>query len=97
DHSRTHVDERLRSYLVAGHARDRVALTNQCGDQWLADRSTRTGNKDVHMQCSWLTCVVCTARRTLSLTHAATCVAMAPMTVPRVSVTTSRAAERTKE
>jgi hypothetical protein len=60
-YSRTHVDELLRICLVAGHARDRVPVTNQCGDQWLADRSTRTGNKDFHMKFSRLTFVVCTA------------------------------------
>ena len=57
---RPHVDEPLRLGLVAGHARDRVTLANQCGDQWLADRSTRTGNKDVHLTFSRLTFVVCT-------------------------------------
>jgi hypothetical protein len=73
-YSRTHVDELLRICLVAGHARDRVPLTNQFGDQWLADRSTRTGNKVFQITFSWLTFVVCTARRNLSITHAATCV-----------------------
>jgi hypothetical protein len=49
DHGHAHVDELLHTCLVAGHARDRVTVTNHCGDQWRADRSTYTGNKDPHI------------------------------------------------
>jgi hypothetical protein len=48
-HGHAHVDELLHTCLGAVHAHDRVTVTNHGGDQWRADRSTYTGNKDPHI------------------------------------------------